>query len=104
MRKQHVIPQTTKDPEEAWPYGWNWTDALEDGDTIATSAWSITGKEDPVDLDVDPGSDVIDNVNFKTTVRLTGGTSGVVYILKNIITTTLGDTGVRRMEIRLQPK
>lgn len=103
MKDQLSMPQRTKDPEERKVYGWDWTEDLEAGESISSSAWSIETTEASSDLEVDPGSETIDGA--KTSVRLTGGTKGVLYKVKNLVTTApSGDVGVRRFELRITPK
>ena len=104
-RNTNAVPQVTKDPVERIPLGWDWTGALEAGDSIDSSNWAIETTEVSPDLEVDAGSDSIDVPNNKTAVRVINGTLGETYLLVNTITTTPGaHTHVRRIEIRIQTK
>ena len=103
MKDQTSIPQITKDTEERKVYGWNWTGDLETGETILTSEWSIETTETSPPTMIVPGSDTISSDD--TAVLLEDGTVGVLYKLKNKVTTTPSShVGVRRIEIRIVPK
>lgn len=75
-----------KDPAEVKDYDINWLPEL-GTDTIVSSVWAIVA-----------GTGLVINSNqFSTTrtkVWLSGGTLGQTYLLKNTITTALGDTEV----------
>lgn len=74
-----------KDPDAVLPYRRDWADWLaEVGDTIATSAWSVT----PAGLTL--GADF--HTDTDATIWLSGGTDGVRYFLRNRITTAGGAT------------
>jgi len=85
-----------KDPEAVLPYSINWatkdsylndgsasdTGWLE-GDTIATSAWSVTGPDALLVIDSDT------NNTTTTTVVLSGGTANRTYTVTNHIVTAV---------------
>lgn len=75
-----------KDPAEVKDYDINWLPEL-GTDTIVSSVWAIVA-----------GTGLVINSNVftttKTKVWLSGGTLGQSYLLKNTITTALGDTEI----------
>jgi len=88
-----------KDPDEVLDYQLDWTGALDDGDTIATSAWTIVTAPDVVlEIDSDTSS------SSTTTVWLSGGTLGERYALRNRITTTGGRTMDQTVSIRIRTR
>jgi hypothetical protein len=87
--------------EELW-YGLDWGALgwLPEGDTISTAAWTVAddaGAEDPITLLVN--DDSIENTT-ETWVRLTGGTSGVDYIVSCLATTSSGEVGQRSLLVQ----
>lgn len=76
-----------KDPDEVKDYVLDWSDRLDTGDTISTSAWSVvTTGVDLITIDSD------DNDDTTTTVWLSAGTLDVQYELLNRVVTTGGRT------------
>lgn len=74
-----------KDPEELLDYGFDWTDRLEDGETISASEWTVpTGS---VTKAVSPAETFTDAI---TKVWLEGGTLGETCEVTNTVTTSLG--------------
>lgn len=73
-----------KHPAEVEFRAIDWTDALPEGDTIASSAWSAT----PVGLVLT--APAIDGAI--TSTRIAGGTAGVAYSITNTVQTTQGLT------------
>lgn len=69
----------TKDPDANLEYGLNWEPWL-DGDTIASSTWAA----DQVGLTLSNST----HSTTKTTIWISGGVEGTVYIVTNHITTT----------------
>ena len=88
-----------KDPDEVLDYQIDWTSALDEGDTIATSAWSIVTAPDAV-LEIDSET----NAATTTTVWLSGGTLGVRYGLLNRITTVGGRTMDQSVYIKIRAR
>lgn len=91
-----VIPQAPdKDPDSTIDYGFDWTDKLDDGETVSTSTWilesGITGSS----------SNIFGN---KTHLLLSGGSVGYTYIATNRINTSEGRTIDRSMKIRVREK
>lgn len=74
----------TKLVAEQVVYEINWSNALRDGDVIATSNWAITGSDSALTND----NTTISADGLKTYVRLKVGTAGVVYQVRNTVVTT----------------
>jgi hypothetical protein len=81
-----------KDPDAVLDYQLDWSDWLPDGDTIATSVWSV-----PVGLTEDSDT----NTTTTATVWLSGGTAGTEYQVANTITTADGRTDERTIKIKV---
>lgn len=83
-----------KDPEEVLDYQIDWTDRL-DGDTIATSAWTVpTG--------ITQNSNTF--TTTATTIWLSGGTLDERYELTNRITTAGGRTMDQSVRVKIKAK
>lgn len=81
-----------KEPAEIADYDIDWSGRL-GSDTILTSVWAIT---------VGDGVLVINSNSFlptRTKVWLAAGTAGVVYTLKNTVTTVNGDTLTEEVQL-----
>lgn len=75
-----------KDPESVLDYSFDWSDWLDDGDTIVTSLWAVqTIAGDTSALTIDSNTFVNTGV---TTAVMSLGTAGNNYTLTNTITTT----------------
>ena len=74
----------TKAPGELLPYNINWSDMLAAGESILTSDPAISGLE--------------------TTTKVSGGAAGYNYVISNTITTSNGNTCVRRFNIKVKEK
>jgi hypothetical protein len=83
-----------KDPSAIKDYDMDWSDWLE-GDTIATSTWTV-----PVGITKQSES----NTPTVSKIWLSGGTHGTIYTLKNVITTAGARTDERtcRLMVRNQ--
>ena len=81
----------TKDPQSTLDYQFDWTDWL-GGDEIATSLWIV-----PVGLTQSNAT----HTTTVATVFLAGGYLGVIYVVTNRITTSLGRTAERSIVIRI---
>jgi len=83
----------TKDPDAVLDYSIEWSKWLA-GDQIQTSAWSVS----------DPALEAAEDSNTatRTTVWLSGGTVGQLYIVTNRITTSGGRTDERSFVIQIQ--
>lgn len=88
-----------KDPDEVLDYQIDWGNALDDGDTIATSVWSISTAPDAV-LEIDSDSAAATT----TTVWLSAGTLGKRYGLLNRITTVGGRTMDQTVWIKVRAR
>jgi hypothetical protein len=74
-----------KSPTEAVDYAFNWDTRLST-DAISSSSWAITGADSSL-------TNVTDSTSGDTTtIRLSGGTSGYTYYVKNTVVTTAGQT------------
>ena len=97
-----------KDPDAVLPYSINWAseDGTNDGtsadtgwlqgDTIATSSWSIDGPDSVLVVDSDSNS------TTTTTVVLSAGTPNRCYKVTNHITTAAGYEDDRSITIKVQ--
>lgn len=83
-----------KDPAATLDYGLDWSAWLE-GDTIATSTWTI-----PAGLTTADDS----NDTTTTTVWLGGGIAGTTYRVTNQITTAGGRTDERTIRITVSDR
>ena len=95
-RGVHAMPSAVvscasfiKDPAATKDYWIDWSEILEAGETIATSAWDGGGL-------TTSGAYVVGDVAY---VFLAGGVVDTVYVVGNTITTSLGRT--YRREIRI---
>lgn len=93
---------TPKDPAaQQWPRGIDWTDylaGLPDGETIATSAWVVTGSDALLTID----DDSIVTGSLRTQVRLSGGTLGVRYTVTNHVVTSSGVVDERSFVVLIE--
>lgn len=83
-----------KDPEAKLDYAVDWSAWLQDGETITTSDWTVTG----VTKSVSPAATV---VGGKAIVWLEGGTVGTPASAKNTVTTSAGRTDERTITLQL---
>ena len=86
----------TKAPGELLPYNINWSDMLASGESINTSAWTVSNS------DMTLSSPSISGL--ETTTKAAGGKSGYNYILANTITTSNTNTCVRLFNIEVKQK
>lgn len=90
--------ERTKDPDSTLDYGFDWSDWLEDGESITSSSWTIqnpSGEND--DLQIDTSS----QDGSKTKVWLTDGTLGVTYRVTNTIETDNSPTRTDERSFKL---
>jgi hypothetical protein len=78
--------RSPKDPEEVKDYIMDHSAALEDGETISTSSWTISGDDSVL---VEDSNEIDDE---RAVIWLSGGTLNVRYLLTNTITTSEGRT------------
>ena len=78
----------TKDPNDILDYDIDWTLALTSGDSILSSTWSIFQTDGTITIQASPAPSYTATV---TKLWLSGGTAGQGYILRNTITTAIGD-------------
>lgn len=85
----------TRDPDAELDYGVDWSDWLQDGETISSSEWAVDSGEG-LTLDNAAHDDTM------TTIwTLPGATVGVTYHLRNRIVTSEGRTDDRTLLIRI---
>lgn len=85
--------RNTKDPEARLDYGFDWTDWLEDDDTISEAEWDV-----PTGL-TEVSSNIEDDV--KAVVWLSGGTDGETYMcICHIVTSPGGREDERTLVIQ----
>lgn len=72
-----------KDPDELLDYALEWSNVLEDGETISTSTWTV-----PTGL-TDSAASIS---GTQTRIWFSSGTAGVTYAVTNKITTSEGRT------------
>lgn len=88
----------TKDPEEVLDYEHSFIDLLPVGDAIATSVFSVvSGNNGTGDLTIESES----NTTTSSLVWLSGGVSGVTYLIGCIITTIEGRTFDRTIQLKV---
>lgn len=75
-----------KDPDDICDYQFDWSDRLEDGETIASSTFTVD--EGTVEVDETTNPPAIDG--SLTTFWLSGGTDGQTCIITNRIVTSEG--------------
>ena len=91
-----------KDPGATLEYTVDWSEWLNTGTEISTSAFAIStisGDAAPVTN----GGDSIVNTN-QCVVELSGGTSGNIYTITNTITTDNAETDVRRFQLVVEER
>lgn len=90
-----------KDTEAILTYTLDWTDWLNNGETISSNSYAIetiTGDADPLTKTAES------NTDYTTTVKISGGTSGKIYKVYNTITTSGGLTERRYFRIRVETR
>lgn len=95
------MPTLYKTPAEVLDYSFDWDDFwLGDGETISTSEWSVSAEngETPAALIVDSSS----NTTSLATVWVSAGTVGVIYRMRNTITSSQGRTAVRTIYLQIK--
>lgn len=79
-----------KDPDEQLDYGFDLTDWLEDGVTVASASWTVgAGLTEVSEATTDT----------QTAVMVNGGTATNVYQLKGTVTDSEGRVLVRRISV-----
>jgi hypothetical protein len=81
-----------KDPEAMKSYGVDWSELLDEGETISSSGWSATG----LSLSSAQISGAV------TSVMIAGGTLGQTYLVENNIQTSLGRIYTRGFMISVE--
>lgn len=86
-----------KDPQARLDYAIDWSDYLDDGESIVTSAWLVA----PAGELVCSGDSVTGTV---AQVMIEGGGLRQTYVLSNRIATSLGRIDDRSLTIRVQER
>jgi hypothetical protein len=79
-----------KDPESTLQYTMDWTNWLATGETVSTSAFTVDAISGDSDALTITGESITDNK--KCNVKLTGGTPGNIYTVRNTIVTSDSQT------------
>lgn len=90
-----IINTFVKPPAEVKDFLMDWSDKLDTGDTISTSAWSILPLTSPP-LVEDSETETDDSA----TIWVSGGAVGSLYTLENTITTAGGRKFVEAIQVR----
>lgn len=89
-----TITQTLrKDPHAKLDYGFDWSDWLVSGETIAASTWTVPDG-------ITEGAKQLDDNSTK--IWLSGGTAGETYTITNKVTTSGGRIDERSFEIQVE--
>ena len=84
-----------KDPDAVLDYGFDWSDWLQDGETISTSSWTVpTGLTEVGDS----------NTTTATKVWVSGGTAGDDYTITNHIVTSDSREDDRSHTLKVQER
>lgn len=86
----------TKDPADVLDYPNNWSDWLDDGETIYSSTWAVS----PSGLSMSMPS-IVNNGTYAV-VWLAGGVANNIYIVTNRITTTDGRIAERSFNLAIR--
>lgn len=90
-----------KDTEAILTYSLDWTDWLQNGETINSNLFTV----ETISGDGDPLTKVTQsNTNYVTTVKISGGTAGKIYKVYDTITTTGGLTERRYFRIKVEAR
>ena len=84
-----------KDPDAKLDYSVDWSEWLEEGDSISASVWTVTAGITKI-------SDA--HANGVATIWLSGGTAETQYNVANKITTTAGRIDERTLSIIVQSR
>lgn len=90
-----------KDTDAILTYSLDWTDWLQNGETISSNSFTV----ETITGDADPLTRVSQsNTSYKTTAKISGGTAGKIYKVYNTITTTGGLTERRYFRIKVETR
>lgn len=79
----NTLARYKKDPDAVLPYSIEWSAWVPDGETLSTAVWAIDSPSAPT-LEIDASS----LAGTLSTVVLSGGTAGTVYVVRCRATTT----------------
>ncbi len=95
------IAQDRKDPDARLDWTTDWSAYLQEGETIASSAWAIDSPPD-ASLQIGTGLYAPTNTTTTATVWLTGGTLYKTYYVRNRVTTSEGRIDDQSIQIYVQ--
>lgn len=98
-----MLQWPTKHPLEVLDYQFDWADPvngprLQTGELLTSSLWVVVSGDVAIAANPAPAF----AASGLTTVWLTGGTSGVANVLRNIVTTSLGRTMEIEAKLRVR--
>ena len=92
-----------KDPQAVLEYGFDWTDWLATGETIATSTWTRTGGTDGGTITIGDPTGIAPPISGGITrTKLSGGTVGQEHHITNHIITSVGREDDRTAKIKIR--
>jgi hypothetical protein len=89
-----MLAWPSKDPDEVVDYQVNWTERLEDGESISTSDFQVASGDVDIDSDTFAGP--------RCTVWLSGGTEGTACVILNRIETSEGRIYDQSVRLRIR--
>ncbi len=92
------FPSIVKDTTAALDYCFNWTEWLETTETIATVVSVVVAPTGALMVNSSP----LDPTNKMVVAWLSGGTTGVTYRVSVKITTSMGRTDTRSINVKVQ--
>lgn len=105
------LDEFVKDPASELAYGFDWRTLgwLATADTIseavgAAPVWTVTAENSDEDVALEIDDETVEDGEV-TLVRLTGGTEGVNYLVRVVVTTTPGgDIDARSFRVRCRAR
>jgi hypothetical protein len=94
-----AIETMTKDPDAVLVYTWDWSAWLVGAATITTSTFAIDSNPDNA-LTLD--QDAIVSGSTSTRVRISGGTAGKTYVVRNRVVTNESPTQTDDRSVRIR--
>lgn len=85
----------TKAPDEEILEGFDWSDRISAGDSLASSTWTL-------DSGLSGNSGAYNQTS--TQVELTGGTAGAQYRVINLVTTSQGEAFQRSFKVQVRDR
>jgi len=101
FKKDTIGSYIVKDPEAYLTYTVDWVDWVPGGDSLSTSTFTtstISGDAAPIVIAATT------TIGAQAVVEISGGSAGELYTITNTITTTNGETDIRRFRIRVEQR